>query len=125
MIYGDEDWDFLLSLLKKKDIVHRIEEVLFHYRIKNESRTTESARPHVEESFIQIYRNHPDVYLPYLDRIVYYHNFPEDYDGIISSNSALRKELVNIRGSHAYRLGKFLIKPISWFKVNIVSPKIR
>lgn len=123
MIYGDEDWDFLLSLLKKNDEVHRIEELLFHYRIKNESRTTESARPHVEESFIQIYRNHPDVYFPYLDRIIYYHNYSEDYDNIIGTNSALQKELKRIQLSHAYRLGKFILKPLSWLKVKVCVKK--
>ena len=123
MIYGDEDWDFLLSLLKKNDEVHRIEELLFHYRIKNESRTTESARPHVEESLIQIYRNHPDVYFPYLDRIIYYHNYSEDYDNIIGTNSALQKELKRIQLSHAYRLGKFILKPLSWLKVKVCVKK--
>lgn len=120
MIYGDEDWDFLLSLLNKDDVVHRIEEVLFHYRIKSESRTTESATPHVEESFVQIYKNHPDVYLPYIDRIVYFHYYLEDYDDIIRTNSVLKKELGKIRLSHAYRLGKLILKPISWAKTKLV-----
>lgn len=116
MIYGDEDWDFLLSLLKKDDLVHRIEEVLFHYRIKSESRTTGSAMLHVEESFIQICKNHQDVYSPYFDKIVYFHNYPEDYDDLISTNIFLSKELEKIRLSRAYHIGKLILKPISWLR---------
>lgn len=121
MIYGDEDWDFLLSLLRKGDVVYRIDEVLFHYRIKSESRTWDSARPHIEESLIQICKNHPDIYSPYFDRIVYFHNYPEDYDDVIGQNSALKKEMERMRSSHAYRLGKLFLKPISWLKVKVCA----
>lgn len=38
MIYGLEDWDFWLSMIEQNLRFYRINEVLFYYRIKNESR---------------------------------------------------------------------------------------
>lgn len=37
---GLEDWEFWLELLRPNDKVHQINEILFHYRIRNESRST-------------------------------------------------------------------------------------
>lgn len=37
---GLEDWEFWLELLGPNDKVHRIDEILFHYRVRNGSRTT-------------------------------------------------------------------------------------
>ena len=39
---GCEDWDFYLSLLKPDDIVIKLPEILFYYRLKTVSRNTES-----------------------------------------------------------------------------------
>lgn len=38
MIYGQEDWDFWLSILNKYDNVYKIPKVCFFYRIKKKSR---------------------------------------------------------------------------------------
>ena len=39
MIYGMEDYDFWIKILSHGGKVHRIEETLFHYRVKPNSRT--------------------------------------------------------------------------------------
>ena len=39
MIYGMEDYDFWIKILSRGGKVHRIEETLFHYRVKPKSRT--------------------------------------------------------------------------------------
>lgn len=41
MKYGMEDYDFWISILEIEKEIYQIPEVLFHYRIKQESRTTE------------------------------------------------------------------------------------
>lgn len=106
MVHGNEDWDFWLTLLKKDDVVQQIEEVLFYYRTKDCSMVTELAKHHVEESLIQICKNHPEIYAPYYYRLFDYHNNKEEL-------SRLTHEIKQVRSSHAYRLGKFLLKPIS------------
>lgn len=118
MIYGNEDWDFWLSLLSKNDIVHRIDEVLFYYRVKEASRTTELQKQHLnlEHSLIQLYRNHKDIYEPfvedYLDRIVLNHSKIKNLDYL-----ELRiKEYDRALSSSAYRLGKWMLKPFSWLR---------
>ncbi len=109
MAHGYEDWDFWLSLLKKGDVVHRIDEVLFHYRIKTMSRTTSLTGEYLKESLIQICKNHPDIYQPYYENALESHVRLEEM-------SRLKCELDQIRRSYAYRLGKVLLKPFSWMR---------
>lgn len=109
MVHGYEDWDFWLSLLKKDDVVYRIDEVLFHYRVKEESMITELEKRHTEKSLIQICKNHPDVYSPYHEMIVEYHHQLECIP-------VLKQELERVRQSYAYKLGKLLLRPFSWMR---------
>jgi glycosyltransferase involved in cell wall biosynthesis len=109
MVHGLEDWDFWLSLLKKDDIVYRIEEVLFYYRVKETSMVKELVSHHLEDNLIQLCRNHPDIYEPYNDRLVLYHSYIEEIE-------SLKENINKIQSSRAYRLGKFLTKPFSLFK---------
>lgn len=108
MVHGNEDWDFWLSLLKKKDVVYRIDEVLFYYRVKEVSMRTRLTQ-FAQENLVQLCHNHIEIYEPYKERIVLYHKQLEEL-------SCFHSELDRIRSSHAYRLGKFLLKPFSWFR---------
>lgn len=109
MMYGLEDWDFWLSLLTKEDVVYRIEEVLFYYRVKEISRNTEQCSRYLQESLIQLCKNHPDIYEPFKDRLVLYHSYLEEVQN-------LEEDINKISSSRAYRLGKFLLRPLSWFR---------
>lgn len=109
MVHGNEDWDFWLSLLKRDDVVYRIDEVLFYYRIKEVSRTTGLSKCFMSENLVQLCKNHPEIYDSYKERLVLYTNKLQEMPILID-------ELRRIRSSHAYRLGKFLLKPFSWLK---------
>lgn len=110
MMNGYEDWDFWLKLLKKDDVVYRIDEVLFYYRVKDVSMVKEAtSRSVLSENLVKLCRNHPDVYEPYKERIVLYHQQ-------MDIATELRSELNRVYSSHAYRLGKFLLKPFTWLK---------
>lgn len=110
MIHGYEDWDFWLTLLKKGDAVFRIDKVLFHYRTKESSMITEMANfHHIDESLIQICKNHPEIYSPYYYWMFDYHNNKDEV-------SRLLGELKQVRSSYAYRLGKCMLKPMSWIR---------
>ncbi len=108
MVHGNEDWDFWLSLLKKNDVVYRIEEVLFYYRVKEISMRTRLTQ-FLQENLVQLCQNHIEIYEPYKERIVLYHKQLDEL-------SYFHSELDRVRSSHAYRLGKFLLKPFSWIK---------
>lgn len=113
MKHGLEDWDFWLSLLIQDDIVYRIEEVLFRYRTKHNSMVTELVKEHTEDMYIQLYKNHKEIYEPYM----------EDYQSRIVLNKEIASELhtaetelLRLRNTKAYRIGKLLLKPLSFFK---------
>lgn len=109
MVHGEEDWDFWLSLLNREDSVHRIDEVLFYYRIKVESRSTVLLDQHFEESRNQLCKNHPEIYEGYYHWLFSY----LDDKGEIRR---LNGELNQVRSSLAYRIGKLLLKPFAWFR---------
>ena len=104
--HGLEDWDFFLSLLNENDIVYQINETLFYYRIKEESRTTILINEkHIEESFVTLYNNHKLKYEPYISNIIFL------------KKMAKKGELYEkVLESHSYRLGNFLLSPFIWIK---------
>ncbi len=109
MTRGLEDWDFYLSLLKKDDVVHCLNETLFHYRIKELSRTTEMLKQSQRDMLIQIYNNHADIYEPFKERLIIYYRESQKVQQLKASLDA-------VHSSHAYRLGKLLLKPFSWLR---------
>lgn len=64
MKYGMEDYDFWLSILELGREIIQIPQVLFHYRIKPTSRTTEFMEDPrvVQETYQAIYTQHPTLY---------------------------------------------------------------
>lgn len=67
MEHGMEDYDFWLSILEMGREICQIPEVLFHYRIKPTSRTTEFMTDInvVKKTYINIYSSHPILYEKY------------------------------------------------------------
>lgn len=113
MKYGLEDWDFYLSLLNENDIVYRIEEILFFYRIKNISRSTILYSDNrVRESLIFLYNNHKEKYEQYINEIIFL------------KKMAQKGELYEkVLKSHSYRLGNFLLSPFILLKRLIKKSK--
>lgn len=66
---GMEDYDFWLSILELRKTIYQIPEVLFHYRIKSISRTTEFQKNGeiVQEIYRKIYYRHKKFYEEYRD----------------------------------------------------------
>lgn len=108
MTHGFEDWDLWLALLKKEDIVYRIDEVLFYYRVKEVSMSTELTN-FKQDTLVQLCKNHPEVYEPYKEYVLMYH---KQLDELF----ILHDEYKRVCSSHAYRLGKFLLKPFTWMR---------
>jgi len=70
MKHGMEDYDFWLSIMELGREIYQIPEVLFHYRIKPKSRTTEFMHNAeiVKQTYRDIYYNHPVFYEKYKDQ---------------------------------------------------------
>ena len=65
MKYGNEDWDFWLSLLTKDDEVYKIPETVLFYRKHNVSRSTYLTNKH-KRSRCQMIWNHKYIYARFL-----------------------------------------------------------
>lgn len=108
---GLEDWDFWLSLLDSAAKVYRINEVLFYYRSKADSRGHGSVK-HMDDLLIQVYKNHKELYEPYVERMIINHNN-------LLRLSGVEKENETIKCSLAYKLGVLMTTPIRFLKKNI------
>ena len=64
MTSGMEDYDFWLGILELGREIYQIPETLFHYRVKQASRTTgfQSDYKQMQDAYRQIYRNHRGFY---------------------------------------------------------------
>ncbi len=66
MKYGWEDWDFWIAILKSGGRAFKIPEILFYYRIKEQSRNTNLISAAIEQkTFMQLYLNHQDFFDEY------------------------------------------------------------
>jgi glycosyltransferase involved in cell wall biosynthesis len=63
MRHGCEDWDFWLSLIELGRRVHRIPEVLFYYRIREQSMNVAMDREKRLEMHLRLMGNHPLLYM--------------------------------------------------------------
>lgn len=94
---GWEDYDFWLSLLTEDDRVVKIDKFHFLYRIKNISMRTQISKDIESRLKIQLFKNHQDVYLKYMNPL------------------EINRELMHYRSlaeSKDYKLGKLLLSPI-------------
>ena len=106
---GFEDWDFWLSFLKPQDIVYRIDEVLFMYRIKTVSRNTEVWHSRIEDVFKRVYHNHPEIYSQYSDTVIWLHCQLSMKEDMLRMKTA---ELEGIKNSRSYKLLLKIMKPL-------------
>lgn len=82
MIYGIEDWDFWLSILKNENAkVYRIDEPLFFYRIKKQSRNTLLNQQERSRKMLKyIEKKHFDFFHKYLEKP--YHELDREYEAL-------------------------------------------
>lgn len=83
MIYGMEDWEFWISIIKRGGNVVRIPKVCFFYRIKEESRSAALRRETYDKCFKIIDRKH----------YLYFHQHLPPYHRIMYDNRDLEKVL--------------------------------
>ena len=98
---GYEDWEFWINIAKKNFSVHKLDEVCFFYRIKNESMTTifHNDNANKKLSVNYIYKKHIDFFLENLPLI----------QGVILENESLKKEINDYLNSRRYKIvNKFL-----------------
>lgn len=101
MTAGLEDWDFWLTFLKATDKVVKINEFLFFYRIKENSRSTAINKEKNEDLLLQIFKNHVPLYLGYFNPIR--DHIEADF---------YKKESDMYKKSTEYKVGRIILYPI-------------
>jgi glycosyltransferase involved in cell wall biosynthesis len=105
MKYGLEDWDFWISLLEHGGEVHKIDSIMFYYRIKENSMIL--AIDSEKQLYLkkQIYINHIDLYTKlYNDPLFCIHEM------LVLQYKQMNQE--KILNSRVYKITKFLLKNI-------------
>lgn len=100
---GLEDWNFLLSILDQKAIVYQIPEVMYFYRRHGLTRGA-VADLHQEELNRLIVQNHPELYQPFFQELINWHNGYRNYK--------CRYEC--IVNSVPYKIVCFVVAPAKW-----------
>lgn len=105
MEHSSEDWEFWLSLIEKGLEVYRIPEILFYYRIKTSSRTTQSLKDHELEMRMKLLEFHKELYEDNLEFII-----DSYYELKVLQNELKRKlnqknrQLRRIKSSRSWKL---------------------
>ncbi|WP_244834518.1 glycosyltransferase family A protein [Clostridium sp. BJN0001] len=112
MKHGMEDYDFWLSILEIGREIYQIHEILFHYRIKKSSRTTEFQKNvnTVVDTYMQIYDNHPILYKKYYD--IYAKILRKELINQIFANRLLKESTCVIEKMSKIRILKKIYKKI-------------
>jgi glycosyltransferase involved in cell wall biosynthesis len=105
MVEGFEDWDFWIKYLANNKIVYKINEPLFYYRIKQNSRNSVLDTEKQLRLRSQIYQNNLDVYKEYF-------SIPE----LIYENYILNTKYKSLHNSLTYKIGKLWAYPYNFIK---------
>lgn len=103
MVQGFEDWDFWIGFLNEKDVVIQIDEVLFYYRIRPESRNNSLSEEKQRTLRLQIFENHKEKYLQHFN-----------LSDVLFDNYLLKNQLNAIKKSNSFKLGKEIVKPFQF-----------
>lgn len=107
MIYGLEDYEFWISLLKneKKNTVKKLPQTLFYYRVKENSMLTNLKGERINKMFNYISKKHTDFFLEYLG------SFNELF--LLQENSL--KKYDKLLNSKKIKFLEFILKPYDNF----------
>ena len=105
MIYGLEDYEFWISLLKNKNTVKKLPQTLFYYRVKENSMLTSLKSERINKMFNYISKKHTDFFLEYLG------SFNELF--LLQENSL--KKYDKLLNSKKIKFLEFILKPYDNF----------
>lgn len=95
MVFGWEDWNLWVSILKGGGKVIKLPEVLFYYRIKKESMLTTLEGSRKQKMFMQLYLNHPDFFDRFYDEPI---EFFDKYRSLKAYSEELEEKLSILKG---------------------------
>ena len=109
---GWEDWDFLIRIMNLGINAYRLPLALFFYRIRTNSRTTDSHSNHTSELEQMIFLKNIDSYLSVYNEPITILREHKEQQIIIQD---LQFHIESIYKTYSYKLGSFLLAPIKYF----------
>jgi glycosyltransferase involved in cell wall biosynthesis len=110
---GLEDWDFWLSLLSREDIVFRIPDICFYYRIRGNSMLREMTEPVLMSLYKKIYFNHQEKYDEIISNVIWLNSkIKSQHDRIVF----LELENHRILKTKSYMIGRMILSPFKFIK---------
>jgi len=110
MAEGYEDWEFWVAILKKKWLMHIIQEPLFTYRQKVISRDQIALKEFDFELRKYIFLKHKEVFETHFELYVLQ---------LLKQNSILRNNLTKTKNTKDFQIGNFLLAPLRFLKTMI------
>lgn len=104
---GYEDWEFNISVAKAGWKINIIEEYLFYYRKKEESRNSQADKFHKYELWKYIYIKHNDLWNANHELMI---------NNIFSQMERIEIGSHNLRKSMDYKIGRMFLKPFRFIK---------
>lgn len=107
MLNGYEDWEFWINILKEGQFMHIIEEPLFKYRTKKNSRDKKAIKFHDYKLREYIFNKHKNVYLE---------NFEGFTKHLLYQNSRLRSDNAKAISTIETKIGNTILAPFKLIK---------
>jgi glycosyltransferase involved in cell wall biosynthesis len=118
-LHGWEDWDLWLGILRKGGSVVKLPEVQFYYRKKINS-MIENLKKNIDEQIQtrkKVFIKHIDLYTELFDDpIITLMNIEFLKGQLNETEKELNGRIENIYKSKRFRIGNFILKPISFLK---------
>ncbi|WP_037325288.1 glycosyltransferase family 2 protein [Salinimicrobium terrae] len=108
-ILGFEDWELYLNILQKGGRAAVLDEVLFHYQVRDNS-TTAKIKDQKHEKFEHIIFKHRDLYFQHFDLLI---------RDLFQKIKNQEKEKLKISGGIEFLLGQQILAPLKFLKRKI------
>jgi len=112
MINGYEDWEFWVAILKHNWKIEILQEVLYTYRIKDESRDQNALKNHDFHLKKYIFLKHIDLYKEHFEFYAI---------ELLRQNSVFRHNENKVKKSIDYRIGNVIASPARFFLKKILQ----
>lgn len=103
---GFEDWEFYIRLVKERGSAYVIPELLFNYRLKENSTTTKANKIKYE-LLHYIYIKHRDLYMDHFDLFISH---------LLSKTQREEKEKIKNTERIDFKIGEAILRPLRWIK---------
>lgn len=105
-ILGFEDWELYINILKEGGRAAVLNEVLFHYQIRENS-TTAKIKNQKHDKYQQIILKHRELYVQHFDLLI------NDLFGKIKKEES---EKLKLSGGYEFSLGNIILAPLKYLK---------